>query len=73
MPYIQVNITKGATNEQKAELIEGITDLMVKILGKNPFSTHVHIEEFETDSWGIAGRSVKKLRAEGKTAHISSK
>jgi 4-oxalocrotonate tautomerase len=73
MPYIQVNITKGATNEQKAQLIEGITDLMVKILDKNPASTHVMIEEFETDSWGIAGRSVKKLRAEGKTANISKK
>ncbi len=71
MPYVQVNITKGATNEQKAELIEGITNLMVKILGKNPASTHVHIKEFATDSWGIAGRSVKKLREEGKTANIS--
>jgi 4-oxalocrotonate tautomerase len=73
MPYIQVNITKGATNEQKAQLIEGITDLMVKILDKNPASTHVLIEEVETDSWGIAGRPVKKLRAEGKTVNISSK
>ena len=73
MPYIKVNITKGATNEQKAQLIEGITDLMVKILDKNPSSTHVLIEEVELDSWGIAGRSVKNLRAEGKTAHISNK
>jgi 4-oxalocrotonate tautomerase len=73
MPYIQVSITKGATNEQKAQLIEGITDLMVKILDKNPASTHVLIKEVETESWGIAGRAVKKLRAEGKTANISSK
>ncbi|SHI51841.1 4-oxalocrotonate tautomerase [Malonomonas rubra DSM 5091] len=73
MPFINVNITKGATNEQKAELIEGITDLMVKILDKNPFSTHVIINEVETENWGIAGRSVKKLREEGKTANISKK
>ena len=73
MPYVQINITKGATNEQKAQLIEGITDLMVKILDKNPASTHVLIEEVETDSWGIAGRAVKRLRAEGETANISSK
>jgi len=73
MPYVQVNITKGATNEQKAELIEGITELMVKILGKNPSSTQVYIKEFETDCWGIAGQSVKQLRAEGKTANISKK
>ena len=73
MPYIQVNITKGATNEQKAQLIEGITELMVKILDKNPSSTQVYIEEYDTENWGIAGRSVKRLRAEGKTANISPK
>ena len=60
MPYIEVNITKGATNEQKAQLVEGITDLMVKIMNKNPYSTHV-----------ISGKSVKRLRADGDTANIS--
>lgn len=73
MPYVDVNITKGATNEQKAQLVEGITDLLVKVLDKNPASTQVIISEFEPESWGIAGRSVKKLRAEGKTAGISKK
>jgi len=71
MPYVEINITKGATNEQKAQLVEGITDLLVKILDKNPSSTQVAIKEIEIDSWGIAGRSVKKLRAEGKTSNIS--
>lgn len=73
MPYVQVSITKGATNEQKAQLVEGITDLLVKVLDKNPASTQVMIEEVETSNWGIAGRSVKRLRAEGKTANISPK
>lgn len=73
MPYVQVSITKGATNEQKAQLIEGITDLMVSILDKNPASTQVMISEITPENWGIAGRSVKKLRAEGKTANISKK
>ncbi|MBE9486411.1 MAG: 4-oxalocrotonate tautomerase family protein, partial [Chloroflexi bacterium] len=52
MPYVQVNITKGATNEQKAALVEGITDLLVTVLNKNPTSTQVIINEFETDCWG---------------------
>ncbi len=73
MPYVQVYITEGATKEQKAELIEGITELMVRILDKNPASTHVTIDEHKPANWGIAGRSVKKLRAEGKTAGISEK
>ncbi len=73
MPYVELNLTKGATVEQKAELVEGITDLLVKILDKNPSSTQIVIKEIETDSWGISGRSVKRLREEGKTAHISRK
>lgn len=71
MPYIEVNITKGATNEQKAQLVEGITDLMVKILNKNPYSTQILIKEIDTESWGISGKSVKRLREEGNTANIS--
>jgi 4-oxalocrotonate tautomerase len=73
MPYVQVKITKGATNQQKAQLIEGITDLLVSILDKNPASTQILITEVEPENWGIAGRSVKRLRAEGKTAYISKK
>ena len=73
MPYVQVKITKGATNEQKAELIDGITALMVRVLDKNPASTQIMIDEVTPENWGIAGRSVKRLRAEGKTANISKK
>ena len=71
MPYVEVNLTTGASKEQKAQLVEGITDLLVNILDKNPSSTQIVIKEIEADSWGISGRSVKTLRAEGKTAHIS--
>ena len=73
MPYIEVNITTGASKEQKAQLVEGITDLLVKVLDKNPASTQVVIKEFSTENWGISGRSVMRLRKEGKTAHISKK
>ncbi|WP_321370301.1 4-oxalocrotonate tautomerase family protein [uncultured Desulfuromusa sp.] len=73
MPYVELNLTTGATKEQKAQLVEGITDLLVTILDKNPSSTQIVIKEFQPDSWGISGRSVKSLREEGKTAHISKK
>jgi 4-oxalocrotonate tautomerase len=65
MPFVNVKITAGATREQKAELIEGITDLLVRVLHKNPASTHVVIEEVSTENWGISGRSVAALRAAG--------
>jgi len=73
MPYVEFNLTKGATKEQKAQLVEGVTDLLVRVLDKNPSSTQVIIKEIEPDSWGISGRSVKTLREEGNTTHISEK
>ncbi|MFK5926815.1 MAG: 4-oxalocrotonate tautomerase family protein [Desulfuromusa sp.] len=73
MPYVELNLTTGATKEQKAQLVEGITDLLVKILDKNPSSTQIIIKEMAPDNWGIAGRSVKTLREKGDTAHISKK
>ena len=37
MPFVNIKITKdGATPAQKAELIKGVTDLLVKVLHKNP-------------------------------------
>jgi 4-oxalocrotonate tautomerase len=59
MPYVNIRITKdGATAEQKAELIKGVTKLLVDILGKNPQTTTVVIDEVETDNWGIGGETV---------------
>ena len=51
-----------ATPEQKAELIKGVTDLLVKVLNKNPQTTVVLIEEVEMDNWGIGGESVTARR-----------
>jgi 4-oxalocrotonate tautomerase len=65
MPIVNVKLTEGATTEQKEELIQGITDLLVRVLDKNPASTHVLIEEVEPDHWGIRGRTVAQLRAGG--------
>jgi 4-oxalocrotonate tautomerase len=64
MPYVNIKITReGATTEQKAQLIKGVTDLLREILGKNPATTVVVIEEVETDNWGIGGETVSVLRA----------
>ena len=63
MPYVNIKITKeGATKEQKAKLIKGVTQLLADVLNKNPKTTFVIIEEVDTDNWGIAGVSVTELR-----------
>lgn len=67
MPYVNIKITReGATPEQKAALIKGVTDLLVEVLGKNPATTMVVIDEVETDNWGIGGDSVTMRRARDK-------
>ena len=66
MPYVNIKITReGATAEQKANLIRGVTDLLQKTLGKNPATTVVVIDEVETDNWGIGGESVTVRRKRG--------
>lgn len=67
MPYVNIKITReGATPEQKAQLIAGATQLLVDVLGKNPATTVVVIDEVDTDNWGIAGEQVTKRRAQGR-------
>lgn len=67
MPYVNIKITKeGASAEQKATLIRGVTLLLRDILGKNPETTVVTIDEIDTDNWGIGGESVTVRRAQGR-------
>lgn len=63
MPYINIKVTdEGVTAQQKKQLIEGATELMVDVLGKNPATTFVVIDEVNTDNWGIGFDSVTELR-----------
>ncbi|PTN38232.1 2-hydroxymuconate tautomerase family protein [Desulfonatronum sp. SC1] len=69
MPYVNIKITKeGATPEQKALLIRGVTELLADVLGKNPRTTVVVVDEVETDNWGIGGEPVTALRRKQKEA-----
>lgn len=63
MPYVNIKITReGATREQKALLIKGVTDLLVDVLNKNPATTFVVIDEVEMDDWGVGGLPVDEYR-----------
>ena len=65
MPVVNIKVTGGAeapTAEQKQELIKGATELLQRVLNKNPATTVVIIEEVSTDNWGIGGESVTVRR-----------
>ena len=68
MPYVNIRITDEAvTPAQKKQLIQGATQLLVDVLGKNPATTIVVIDEVNTDNWGIGFDSVTELRQRAKT------
>lgn len=67
MPYVNIKITnENVTPEKKAALIKGATQLLVDVLGKNPNTTVVVIDEVETDNWGIGGETITERRKQGK-------
>ncbi|MDA8242487.1 MAG: 4-oxalocrotonate tautomerase family protein [Nitrospiraceae bacterium] len=67
MPYVNIKITKdGASAGQKAQVISGVTNLLRDILGKNPQTTVVVIDEVDTDNWGIGGETVTQRRKQDK-------
>lgn len=70
MPYVNIKITReggpdgtGASSEDKGRLIAGVTDLLKRVLGKDPSTTFVVIDEVDLDNWGISGVSVKVSRS----------
>ena len=63
MPYVNIRVTKeGVTSEQKARLIKGVTDLLKDVLGKDPKTTSVVIDEIDTDNWGVGGEQITVMR-----------
>ncbi|MDD9301489.1 MAG: 4-oxalocrotonate tautomerase family protein [Desulfobacter sp.] len=63
MPYVNIKITDERVNrDQKLKLIQGAIRLFEDVLGKNPATTVVVIDEVDTDNWGIGGDSVTRLR-----------
>ena len=64
MPYVNIQITKGAAREQKAGIVKDVTDSLVQHLGKKPEHIHIVIQEIEEEDWGYAGMLTDEWRAQ---------
>ena len=63
MPYVNVKVTpEGVTAERKRRIIAGITEVLQAVLGKDPDTTMVVIDEVDADNWGLGGESVTTRR-----------
>lgn len=71
MPYVNIKVTQeggpdgtGPSTDEKQQLVAGVTDLLFQVLGKNPATTFVVIDEVPLENWGMNGRQVSTIRAE---------
>lgn len=63
MPYVNIKVTdEGVTSEQKSQLIAETTEMLARVLDKDPATTFVVIDEVNTDNWGASGLQVTELR-----------
>jgi 4-oxalocrotonate tautomerase len=63
MPYVNVRITRdGVTADQKKQIVEDITETLVRVLGKKPEHIHIIIDEVEPENWRYAGMLTTEYR-----------
>ncbi|MBS0495676.1 MAG: 4-oxalocrotonate tautomerase family protein [Proteobacteria bacterium] len=61
MPFAQIYILEGRTEEQKREVIEKVTQALVEAVGAPQENVRVWIHDVPKTNWGIAGVSAKDL------------
>jgi 4-oxalocrotonate tautomerase len=70
MPIVTIKVTREGTKlgttavtaEEKAQLIKGVSHLLLDVLNKPLESTFVVIEEVETENWGWGGLPTDEYR-----------
>jgi 4-oxalocrotonate tautomerase len=61
MPFAQIQMMEGRSEEQKRAVIEKVTAALVEAVGAPIESVRVIITEIPKSHWGIAGKSAKDL------------
>ena len=61
MPFAQIHMIEGRTEEQKKVVIEKVSQALVEATGSPIAHVRVLITEVPKENWGIAGVSAKEL------------
>lgn len=56
MPILRFEMHPGKTLEQKRELVQGITRVVVETLACPPEVVEIILTEIPKDSWSVAGK-----------------
>lgn len=59
MPFAQIHLIEGRTEEQKRAVIEKVTQALVEAVGAPRENIRVLITDVPKENWGIAGVSAK--------------
>jgi|UPI0002D29E4D 4-oxalocrotonate tautomerase len=70
MPIVTIQVTRegnkpgtnAVTAEEKKQLIEGASQLLLEVLNKPLDTTFVVIQEVEMENWGVGGMTVPEYR-----------
>ena len=58
MPFAQLHIAEGRTDEQKKQLIQKVTQAFVDALGIKPESVWITVQDVRKEQWGIGGKTL---------------
>ena len=61
MPFAQINLIEGRTEDQKRAVIEKVTQALHEALSAPKENVRVVIQEVPKTNWGIAGTSAADL------------
>jgi 4-oxalocrotonate tautomerase len=61
MPFAQIYLIEGRTEEQKRAVIEKVSAALVEATGAPIANVRVWIQDVPKQNWGIAGVSAKDL------------
>ena len=61
MPLAQISMLEGRTEEQKAALIDAVTEAIMSSVGAPRETIRVVVYEVAKTNWGIGGKTAKAL------------
>ncbi len=61
MPFAQIYLLEGRTEEQKRLLIQKVTDAIVEAIDAPRENVRVWLHDMPKENWGIAGVTAKDL------------
>lgn len=74
MPFVNLKLVKGQTTlEQRENIITGLTDLIVNIMGRERDLTVITMDELNANQWAIGGKTVDQFGSNRKVSFVNIK